>query len=102
MSVVQFKSATRGRVTINDLARELGLAKGTVSRALNGYPDISESTRLRVVRMAERMGYRPMAQAQAIRTGLSRSLGLVAPSGHKHHASRLTSEVSTRVYSTAL
>lgn len=81
MSVVQFKSGTRGRVTINDLAQELGIAKGTVSRALNGYPDISESTRLRVTRMAERMGYRPMAQAQAIRTGLSRSLGLVLNAG---------------------
>ena len=81
MSVVQFKSGTRGRVTINDLARELGVAKGTVSRALNGYPDISESTRLRVARTAERMGYRPMAQAHAIRTGLSRSLGLVLNAG---------------------
>ncbi|MGI3184360.1 LacI family DNA-binding transcriptional regulator [Nioella aestuarii] len=81
MSVVQFKSGNRGRVTINDLAQELGIAKGTVSRALNGYPDISDATRLRVTRMAERMGYRPMAQAQAIRTGLSRSLGLVLNAG---------------------
>jgi hypothetical protein len=49
--------------------RRAGLAKGTVSRALNGYPDIAEATQLRVRRAAERMGYRPMAQAQAIRTG---------------------------------
>jgi len=81
MSVVQFKSGNRDRVTINDLARELGIAKGTVSRALNGYPDISDATRLRVARAAERMGYRPMAQAQAIRTGLSRALGLVLNAG---------------------
>ena len=81
MSIVQMKSGSRGRVTINDLARELGLAKGTVSRALNGYPDISDATRLRVSRAAERMGYRPMAQAQAIRTGLSRALGLVLNAG---------------------
>ena len=64
----------RKRVTINDLAAELGLAKGTVSRALNGYPDIAEATQLRVRRAAERMGYRPMAQAQAIRTGRARSV----------------------------
>ena len=81
MSVVQVKSGSRARVTINDLAQELGLAKGTISRALNGYPDISDATRLRVTRAAERMGYRPMAQAQAIRTGLSRSLGLVLNAG---------------------
>ncbi len=65
------------RVTINDLADELGLAKGTVSRALNGYPDISDSTRQRVKRAADRMGYRPLSHAQAIRTGRVRSIGLV-------------------------
>jgi len=71
----------RKRVTINDLAAALGLSKGTVSRALNDYPDIAEATRLRVRRAAERMGYRPMAQAQAIRTGRARSLGLVLNAG---------------------
>lgn len=70
------------RVTINDLARTLGLAKGTVSRALNGYPDIAETTRARVTRTAERMGYRPLAQAQAIRTGRVRALGLVLNTGN--------------------
>ncbi|NNL72794.1 MAG: LacI family DNA-binding transcriptional regulator [Silicimonas sp.] len=67
----------RSRVTISDLADALGLTKGTVSRALNGYSDISASTRQRVRRKAEVMGYRPLAQAQAIRTGRSRALGLV-------------------------
>ena len=73
--------AIPARVTINDLAAELGLAKGTVSRALNGYPDIAEATRLRVARAAERLGYRPLAQAQAIRTGRARALGLVLNAG---------------------
>ena len=67
----------RRRVTINDLADALGLTKGTVSRALNDYPDISPATRQRVKRQAERMGYQPLAQAQAIRTGRSRAIGLV-------------------------
>lgn len=67
----------RDRVTISDVASSLGLTKSTVSRALNGYPDISESTRLRVRRKAELMGYRPLALAQAIRTGRTRTLGLV-------------------------
>ncbi|PLW75741.1 LacI family transcriptional regulator [Cohaesibacter celericrescens] len=53
------------------------MAKSTVSRALNGYSDIAESTRLRVSKTAQRMGYQPMVQAQAIRTGLMRSVGLV-------------------------
>ena len=65
------------RVTITDVSDALGLTKSTVSRALNGYADISETTRLRVRRMADRMGYRPLSHAQAIRTGRTRSLGLV-------------------------
>ncbi len=67
----------RARVTIADVARELGVTKSTVSRALNGYPDIAEATRLRIARAAERLGYRPLSHAQAIRTGQMRSLGLV-------------------------
>ena len=71
------RSVRRSRVTISDVANTLGLTKGTVSRALNGYPDISDSTRHRVRRQADMMGYSPLAQAQAIRTGRTRALGLV-------------------------
>jgi len=71
------RAQTRPRVTISDVAEALGLAKGTVSRALNGYPDIADLTRIRVRKTAERMGYRPLSHAQAIRTGRVRSIGLV-------------------------
>ena len=71
------QSGRRERVTITHLAEALGLTKGTVNRALNGYPDISDGTRQRVRRQADLMGYRPLAQAQAIRTGRTRALGLV-------------------------
>ena len=70
-------SPSADRVTISDVADALGLTKGTVSRALNNYPDISDATRQRVARTAESMGYRPLAHAQAIRTGRSRAIGLV-------------------------
>ncbi len=65
------------RITIADVAEALDLTKGTVSRALNNYPDISARTRKRVEKQAARMGYRPLSHAQAIRTGRTRSLGLV-------------------------
>ena len=65
------------RVTISDMADALGLTKSTVSRALNEYPDISANTRLRVKRMAEKLNYQPLSHAQAIKTGRTRSLGLV-------------------------
>lgn len=65
------------RVRLVDLAAQLGLTKGTVSRALNDHPDISDQTRLRVRKAAEKLGYRPLSHAQAIRTGRVQSLGLV-------------------------
>lgn len=71
------ESKARSRVTISDVSEALGLTKSTVSRALNDYPDISETTRQRVKRMADRMGYSPLSHAQAIKTGRTRSLGLV-------------------------
>lgn len=73
----QAYGTTARRVTIADVSRDLGLTKGTVSRALNGHPDIAPATRKRVQDAATRMGYNPLPQAQAIRTGRTRSLGLV-------------------------
>jgi LacI family transcriptional regulator len=78
-------------VTINHLADALGLTKSTVSRALNNYPDISESTRTRVKAHALRMGYQPLSHAQAIRTGRTRSIGLVLQTSvHDGHRPFLT------------
>ena len=71
------KGRASTRVTISDVSDALGLTKSTVSRALNEYPDIAPATRLRVRRMAEKMGYRPLSHAQAIRTGQTKTLGLI-------------------------
>lgn len=75
-----------GRVKLNELAEHLGLSKSTVSRALNGYPDISEVTRRRVETAARKLGYRPLSHAQAIRTGRVRAIAMVLnsdePDGH--------------------
>lgn len=65
------------RVTISDMAQALGLTKSTVSRAMNGYSDISDATQMRVKSLAVKMGYQPLSHAQAIKTGRARSLGLV-------------------------
>ena len=76
----------RRRVTISDVAAELGMAKGTVSRALNDYPDIAPGTRERVRCVARKLGYQPLSHAQALKTGRARSLGLVVQlSEHDAH-----------------
>jgi LacI family transcriptional regulator len=62
---------------LKDLAEHLGLSQTTVSRALNGYPEVSESTRLRVTETAARLGYRPNASALRLATGRSGAIGMV-------------------------
>jgi LacI family transcriptional regulator len=56
------------RVTIADVARRGGVSKGTVSRALNGYADVSATTRDRIVAVARELGYEPDAPARSLRT----------------------------------
>ncbi len=74
---VMVRGNTAPRVTISDVAAALDMTKSTVSRALNGYPDIADATRVRVERMAKKLNYQPLSSAQAIRTGKTRSLGFV-------------------------
>lgn len=74
------------RVTIQTLANDLGLSKSTVSRALNGYADISLETKRRVSARALKIGYHPSSQARGLRSGLTQSIGLVLDmdSGNTH------------------
>ncbi|MCU0910551.1 MAG: substrate-binding domain-containing protein [Rhodobacteraceae bacterium] len=69
---------------LKDLSAELGLSPTTVSRALNGYPDVSEDTRLRVVEAARRHNYRPDARARGLAMGRARSIGHVIPTATRH------------------
>lgn len=72
-------------VTLKDLARLLNLSQTTVSRALNGYPEVGAATRRRVLEAAEATGYRPNRTAQRLATGRAGSIGFVMPTGDPHH-----------------
>jgi LacI family transcriptional regulator len=60
-----------------DVARAAGCSLNTVSRALNGKPDVSAETRARVLEVVERLGYIPHANARSLAAGRSRTVGLV-------------------------
>lgn len=66
-------------MNLRDLSKLLGLSQTTVSRALNGFPEVSEETRIRVKGAAELHGYRPSAAARRLATGQSGTLGVVFP-----------------------
>ena len=53
-------------VSIKDVAREAGVAISTVSKVLNNYPNVSESTRKKVNDVVERLGFVPNAVAASL------------------------------------
>jgi LacI family transcriptional regulator len=69
----------RNRVTIKDIAREAGVSPQTVSRAINDKGEISPQTQERILRIAERMGYRPNSIARSLATRRTQNIGLVVP-----------------------
>jgi len=66
-------------MNLRELAESLGLSQTTVSRALNGYPEVREATRLRVLEAARAANYSPNARARRLATGRAMSIGHVIP-----------------------
>src|SRR2546430_954323 len=66
-------------VTLADIARELGVSKMTVSRAINNHPLINAETRARVLEVARRLNYKPNQYARALATNRSYLIGIVVP-----------------------
>lgn len=63
---------------MTDVARLAGVSHQTVSRVLNGHPNVREQTRLRVQAAIAELGYRPNRAARALVTGRSQVIGVVA------------------------
>jgi LacI family transcriptional regulator len=69
----------KGQVTIKDIAKELGIAPSTVSKALKGHHDISSSTKDSVRKLAEQWNYKPDQIALSLKSGLSKTIGVIVP-----------------------
>ena len=64
-------------VTIRMIAQQCGCSTATVSKALNGAPDVSAETAERIRKTAEEMGYMPNSAARALKTSRSHSFGVL-------------------------
>ena len=62
---------------IKRLAQHLDISIGTVSRALNGRPDVSEATRKRVLDAAENLGYVANQSGRSLRQGVTNAVGFM-------------------------
>ncbi|MEE6170306.1 MULTISPECIES: LacI family DNA-binding transcriptional regulator [unclassified Mycolicibacterium] len=70
---------SRQRVTIRDVAAAADVSTATVSLALNSKGEVDRRTRAKVLRTAERLGYKANPAARALREGKFGTLGLVIP-----------------------
>lgn len=63
--------------SIKDLAKECGISVSTVSKVLNGYPNISEKTRRKVLETADMYGYVPNTAAKILKKSTSKNIVLM-------------------------
>jgi DNA-binding LacI/PurR family transcriptional regulator len=67
------------QTTIIDIARELGISKSTVSRALKDHPDIKQETKEKIRNLAKESGYRPNLLALSFKQNRSNIIGILVP-----------------------
>ena len=65
--------------TLNDIAKELGVNKATVSKAISGKGNLSAQTRARILAFIDQCGYRPNAVAQSLAKNQTYNIGLMMP-----------------------
>lgn len=85
-------------VRLEDIAKRLNLTKVSISKALRDHPDISEETRIKVKKMAKKMGYRPNLVARSLTSKKSQIIGVIVPK----MAHSFFSSVAEGIYRAAL
>lgn len=66
-------------ITIYDVAREANVSMATVSRVVNGNPNVKPTTRKKVLRTIEELGYRPNAVARGLASKKTTTVGAIIP-----------------------
>ena len=70
------------KITIVDVASQLGITASTVSKVFSNHPRISTKTREQVFKTAKELGYQPNFLATGLRKGRSGLIGVVVPAVH--------------------
>ena len=66
-------------ITIYDVAREADVSMATVSRVVNGNPNVKPATRKKVLEVIERLDYRPNAVARGLASKKTTTVGVIIP-----------------------
>ncbi|MFC6170405.1 catabolite control protein A [Loigolactobacillus jiayinensis] len=66
-------------ITIYDVAREASVSMATVSRVVNGNPNVKPATRKKVLEVIDRLDYRPNAVARGLASKKTTTVGVIIP-----------------------
>lgn len=73
------ETAKQKKITIDDIAKELGCSKSTVSRAISGKGRISKEMREKVLAYSEMKGYKPNIIAKSLAKSKTYNIGVILP-----------------------
>lgn len=82
-------------VTIKEIADICGVSHGTVDRALNNRPGISDKTKEKILKIAAELNYYPDFRARSLAKGTTKTIGLVLFDLYNRSFSQLTNAVET-------
>jgi len=85
------------RVRLKDIAADLNLSKMTISKVLRGQTDISDATKARVLKRVKELNYIPNISASSLRTGQTKTMGLILPSIGRPHLAEVAGGIHQSV-----
>jgi len=83
------------RISLKDLAEQLGVSIATVSRALHSSPEIGKEMQERVKTLAQKLNYKPNPFAQSLRMEAPRVIGVVVPNLVTHYYAAVLDGIET-------
>lgn len=86
------------RVTIYDIAKQLGITASSVSRALNNSSYVNETTKKLIIKTAQEMNYKPNSMASNLRKGKSQTIGVIVPRINQNFFSNVIAGIEEATY----
>lgn len=83
----------KGKFTLKDIAKALGLSPSTVSKALNDSHEISRETKAKVRAFATKVSYSPDPIAQSLKMGKSKIIGIIVCSVDNIYAAQMLDSI---------
>ncbi len=81
----EYRKMSKHRISLKDMAEQLGVSIATVSRALHGSPEIGKEMQEKAKALAKKLNYRPNPFAQSLRSEAPRIIGVVVPNLVTHY-----------------